>query len=109
MERRKETARGEMLFSRQGMGFGPWRHCFLAVLGAIFFLAGPVRAADQKLVLTDGTDHLVRSYERKGERVRYFSTERQQWEEIPASLVDWEATEEARREMEKIPEVALEP
>ena len=101
-----------MLFSRQRIRIRPappWRHCFLAVLGAIFFLAGPVWAVDQKLVLTDGSDHLVRSYERKGDRVRYFSTERRQWEEIPAEFVDWEATEEARREMEKIPEVALEP
>ncbi|MCZ6491741.1 MAG: hypothetical protein O7A06_14585 [Acidobacteria bacterium] len=98
-----------MLLSRYGTRCRLRRYCVIAALGAVFFLAGFVSAADQKLVLQDGSDHLVRSYERKGERVRYFSTERQQWEEIPASLVDWEATEEARREMEKIPEVALEP
>ncbi len=98
-----------MRLSRQANRLGPRRHCVIAVLGVVFFLASFAKAADQKLVLQDGTDHLVRSYERKGERVRYFSTERQQWEEIPAALVDWEATEDARREMEKIPEVALEP
>ncbi|MEQ1474488.1 MAG: hypothetical protein ABLQ96_11725, partial [Candidatus Acidiferrum sp.] len=50
----------------------------------------------QKLVLKDGNFQLVRSYERRGERVRYFSVERNDWEEIPAAMVDWEATEKIR-------------
>jgi hypothetical protein len=49
-----------------------------------------------KLMLKDGNFQLVRSYERKGERVRYFSVERGDWEEIPAAMVDWDATEKAR-------------
>jgi hypothetical protein len=46
----------------------------------------------KKLMLKDGTFQLVRSYERNGERVRYFSLERGAWEEIPAAMVDWDAT-----------------
>lgn len=46
----------------------------------------------KKLILRDGSFHVVREYERRSERVRYYSVERSAWEEIPAELVDWEAT-----------------
>src|ERR1700693_4549204 len=54
-----------------------------------------------KLMLKDGNFQLVRSYERNGERVRYFSVERGDWEEVPAAMVDWDATEKARIAEEK--------
>jgi len=54
-----------------------------------------------KLMLTDGTYQLVREYQRNGEHVRYFSMERGAWEELPASLVDWNATAKAEAEMAK--------
>jgi hypothetical protein len=49
----------------------------------------------KKLVLKDGSFQLVRDYARTGERVRYLSAERGDWEEIPAAMVDWEATARA--------------
>lgn len=58
----------------------------------------------KKLFLTDGTFHIVRSYERKGDRVRYYSIERSAWEELPVAMVDWEATrkdEAAAAELDK--------
>ncbi len=51
----------------------------------------------KKLVLKDGTFQLVRDYRRNGERVRYLSAERGDWEEIPATMVDWEATAQAAK------------
>ncbi len=59
--------------------------CALLLLGDTF-----------KLFLKDGDYHLVREYQVQGDRIRYYSTERGDWEEIPASLVDLEKTEKAR-------------
>jgi hypothetical protein len=49
----------------------------------------------KKLVMKDGTYQIVRSYEKRGDTVRYYSVEQSQWEEIPTSLVDWDATAKA--------------
>jgi len=49
----------------------------------------------KKLVLKDGTFQLTKDYQRNGERVRYLSAERGDWEEIPAAMVDWDATAKA--------------
>ena len=46
-------------------------------------------------MLKDGNFQLVRSYERQGDKVRYLSAERGDWEEIPAAMVDWDATAKA--------------
>ena len=54
----------------------------------------------KKLVLTDGSFQIVREFERQGGRVRYYSVERSAWEEIPAELVDWVATDNAEAEAE---------
>ncbi len=47
-----------------------------------------------KLYLKDGNYHLVREYQVLGDRIRYYSSERGQWEEIPVALVDLTRTQQ---------------
>jgi hypothetical protein len=61
----------------------------------------------KKLVLKDGSFQLAREYQRSGERVRYFSSERGDWEEIPAAMVDWDATAKAEATAAKEAEALL--
>jgi len=65
-------------------------------------------ARGKKLVLKDGSFQLVRNYEKNGDRVRYFSIERGAWEEIPAAMVDWDATKKAETADEKTSAALLE-
>ncbi|HMF76788.1 MAG TPA: hypothetical protein VK604_14095 [Bryobacteraceae bacterium] len=50
-----------------------------------------------KLYLKDGGYHLVREYQVQGDRVRYYSIERGDWEEIPNELLDLKKTEAERK------------
>jgi hypothetical protein len=58
-------------------------------LVATFCLAFlPALAANLKLYLKDGSFHVVREYEVQEDRVRFYSIERSEWEEMPLDLVD---------------------
>lgn len=64
----------------------------IAVLLAIAAHAQKQETA-HRLILKDGSYQLVTKYEVKGDRVHYYSSERESWEDLPSSLVDWPATE----------------
>jgi len=49
--------------------------------------------ANVKLYMKDGSYQLVREYQVQDDRVRFFSTDRGEWEEVPVSLVDLEKTQ----------------
>ena len=55
----------------------------------------------KKLILKDGSVQVVREYQVMDDRVRFYNTERSQWEEMPAALVDWDATRQSEAEQKK--------
>ncbi len=63
------------------------------VLLVLFALAFSAWAANLKLYLKDGSFHIVREYQVQADRVRFYSVERSQWEEIPLDLVDLKRTQ----------------
>lgn len=77
---------------------------------ALALLAVPSHAQDapHRLILKDGSYQLVTKYEVKGNRVRYYSSEREDWEELPNSLVDWPATEKYEKGRATPPPEAVE-
>jgi hypothetical protein len=70
---------------------------FATASSLLFFLLMSVAhsqtpAQAHRLILKDGTYQAVTKYEVQGERVRYFSAERGEWEDVPNALIDWDAT-----------------
>lgn len=64
------------------------------LLAAVLLLGVLAWAANVKLYLRDGTFNIVREYQVKEDRVRYYSVERSEWEEIPLQMVDLKRTEQ---------------
>lgn len=67
----------------------------------------PALPRGKKLMLKDGSYQLVREYLVEGDRVRYYSLDTMQWEQMPTALVDWDATKKVEAEEAKRDAAAL--
>ncbi|HLH40667.1 MAG TPA: hypothetical protein VKX39_16065 [Bryobacteraceae bacterium] len=67
---------------------------------AFLFVAATAFSATIRLYLKDGTYQLAREYQVLQDRVRFYSTERGQWEEIPLDLIDLNRTKKEIAEHE---------
>jgi hypothetical protein len=77
----------------------------MAAIVLVLSLPSPAQDLSHRLILKDGSYQLVTKYEVKGDRVRYKSAERDEWEELPSSLVDWPATEKYEKDRVTAPTI----
>src|SRR5258708_14570010 len=82
-----------------------WVAPLILALVAFFPVRSPAQDLARRLILKDGSYQLVTKYEVKGDRVRYKSAERDEWEELPSSLLDWPATEKYQKDRPAAPAI----
>jgi hypothetical protein len=71
-----------------------WLLLLIAATAFLYAYTGvaQVQQANERLILKDGSYQSVVKYEVQGDRVHYLSAERYEYEDVPASLIDWDAT-----------------
>ena len=78
-------------------GLAAW--VLAAAIGAALLMAARPASADQtKLYLKTGSYVVVKSYQILGDKIRFYNLDTSEWEEMPVSLVDFDATQRARED-----------
>lgn len=72
----------------------------MRIVVALLLLASTLGAANVRLYLKDGGHQMAREYQVLADRVKYYSTERGEWEEIPLELVDLKRTRSEETQVE---------
>jgi hypothetical protein len=80
----------------------------VCLLGFILAAAPPARAQVIKLYLKDGSYQLVKTYKVQGNKIHYYNLDTSEWEDMPVSLVDFDATKRAQEQEAVVHEEDLE-
>lgn len=82
------------------MGMNSLCRLVVFLLALLLCLLSPAKAQNttKRLILKDGSYQIVTKYEINGDRVHYFSAERNEWEDVPDALIDWKATNEYEKD-----------